>query len=130
IILDNGYCHIVSDAMYISDCAGPGQQSLAQSGGSGSGFDSQGEAATHNTVQLEPEILLIPNPATNQTRIQYRFDGTEAQKTIEIYDLTGRKVKTLSPQNDAGSIVLQLGGFVGGIYQICLKQDGHIIAQS
>ena len=63
-------------------------------------------------------------------RPAHRFTGSESQKTIEVYDLTGRKVKTLIPQNQTGSITMQLGDFVSGIYQVCLRQDGRIIAQS
>ncbi|MGB8717617.1 MAG: T9SS type A sorting domain-containing protein, partial [Rhodanobacteraceae bacterium] len=93
-------------------------------------MDSKEELFNQNMDQSEPNLRLIPNPAADQTRIQYRFDGSETQKTIEIYDRIGRKLKTLRPQNNAGSITLQLNGFVGGIYQVCLRQDGRIIAQS
>ncbi|NEN25920.1 T9SS type A sorting domain-containing protein, partial [Cryomorpha ignava] len=131
LILDNGYCQITSDAMYLSDsCSASGSQGLIANGTSPNNLDSQANTFNQNLEQLAPEILLIPNPAADQTRIEYRYDGSKSQKMIEIYDLTGRKVKTLRPQNDAGSISLQLGDFVSGIYQICLRQDGRIIAQS
>ena len=132
LILDNGYCHIVSDAMYISEeCGGPGQQGLMAAGGDpDSGFDTMTDVADSHSAILTPEINLIPNPATHQTRIQYRFDGSESQKTIEVFDIAGRKLKTITPHNNAGSISLQLGDFKSGIYQICLKRDGRIIAQS
>ncbi len=130
LILDNGYCEVISDAMYLSDSCSVPAQSLIANGGSTNSKDSQASTFNQNSEQLEPEIHLIPNPASDQTRIQFRFDGSETQKAIEIYDLTGRRVKTLRPQSDAGSITLQLGDFVSGIYQICLRQDGRIIAQS
>ena len=124
----HGYCQIISDAMYLSDsCATTDPQGLISNGTDSNDFDSR---ANQNLEQFEPEIFLIPNPAADQTRIEYRFTGSKSQKTIEVYDLTGRKVKTLIPQNNTGSITLQLGDFVSGIYQICLRQDGRIIAQS
>ncbi len=130
LILDNGYCQITSDAMYFSDSCSVPAQSLITNGSSTSENDSQANTTNQNSAQLEPEISVIPNPAADKTRIQFRFDGSETQKAIEIYDLTGRRVKTLRPQIDAGSITLQLGDFIAGIYQICLRQDGRIIAQT
>ncbi|NEN25846.1 T9SS type A sorting domain-containing protein, partial [Cryomorpha ignava] len=131
LILDNGFCQITSDAMYLSDsCSASGSQGLIANGTSPNNLDSQANTFNQNLEQLAPEIFLIPNPAADQTRIEYRYDGSKSQKMIEIYDLTGRKVKTLRLQSAAGSISMQLGDFVSGIYQICLMQDGHIIAQS
>lgn len=129
-ILDNGNCHITSDAMYLTaNCSGgPGIQGLRPGGNSAGSLDTN--AGSQNTIQLEPLLRLIPNPATGQTRIQYRYADGEGLKTIEIYDMTGRKIKTFRPDTQSGSISLQLGGFIGGIYEVCLRQDGRITAQS
>jgi len=130
LILDNGYCQVISDAMYLSDSCSVPAQSLITNGSSTNAIDSQANTFNQNIAQTEPEINLIPNPAADQTRIQYRFDGSEALRIIEVYDLTGRKVSSFRPGNNAGSMTLNLGNFVSGIYQICLRQDGRIIAQS
>ena len=133
LLLDNGYCHSVSGDMYYStDCSNFEQAGLVQSG-DGSVEPETGiaaETANQNTNPLEPLLLLIPNPATGQTRVQYRFEKSDSRNSIEVYDMTGRKVKTFVTQNGAGSMTLPLNGYTGGIYEVCLRQDGSIIAQT
>lgn len=131
LFLDNGYCEILSDPMYYSDSCATEAQGIVGAGNSAGDLEmSENEEFSKRITNLQPEIRLIPNPAAGQTRIQYRFDDSENQRTIEVYDMTGRKVNTLRPQTNAGSIILQLGDFRSGIYQVCLRQDGRILAQS
>jgi hypothetical protein len=130
LILDNGYCEVISDAMYVStECPDSVPQGII-SNPDAILPDVEKDVFNQNNGGLDPEITLVPNPAANQTRIHYRGNGSESPKTIEVYDMTGRKVRSLRLQNQAGSILLDLGSFVGGIYQVCLRQDGRIAAQS
>ena len=128
LILDNGYCQIMSGNIYLSeDCDHSGSQSFMQNGSFIIDLESN---TTQYTDQEAPLIMLMPNPAQNQTRIQFLFDESVSQKSIEIYDMTGRKIETIALENVSGTIALPLDRYITGIYEICLKQNGQVIAQT
>lgn len=131
LVIDNGYCQAISGEMFYShNCPNFGPEVTPQNKNASPGLGTPDDKTNQNTESVEPLLLLIPNPAAHQTQIQYRFEDSESRKSIEIYDMTGRKMKTLIPENSAGSIALSLNGYTGGIYEICLRQNGSVIAQT
>jgi len=47
----------------------------------------------HSEIKQEGEVVLSPNPATNQFRLDYSIDrGTQAK--IEIFDMAGKLIRT------------------------------------
>ena len=49
---------------------------------------------SHSNSVLNNSISIYPNPATNQTKIKYELTN-EANVEIELFDLVGRKTKTI-----------------------------------
>lgn len=73
---------------------------------------------------LDNKISVYPNPAKNVTTIQYELLKS-AHVTVEIYDVIGKKIKTLiqnsSQEKNKINHRLQLDEFSSGIYFIKLK---------
>ncbi len=79
------------------------------------------------------ELKLYPNPAKDQITIEYNLNTT-AEVDISVYDLTGKKVKTLlKKEQNRGSYELPVNllsdGFNKGIYFIKLNVDNNTIVK-
>lgn len=59
-------------------------------------------------------LSAYPNPATSQVRIDYSL--TKENATLVIYSMSGRKVREMSLDANAGSITLDVSSFASGIY--------------
>jgi len=79
-----------------------------------------------------PDLTLAPNPAMGQTAVLYRYasDSKEADRSIELYDVIGRKLKSYKVTERDGSFIIPLGQFTSGIYLVVMKANGKIIRQS
>jgi aldose sugar dehydrogenase len=64
-------------------------------------------------------VAVYPNPATN--KITVSLDGTNALYTIELFDLTGRKLRGLI--SDCGSVDMDIKGIARGVYSIRVVDD-------
>jgi PKD repeat protein len=83
------------------------------------------------TSQNNSKLTLVPNPAKDQTQLQYDFGsaGHTGSQAIEVYDIYGRQLDHLAPENLAASWSLNTASYQVGIYIIVMKQDGKIIQQ-
>lgn len=72
------------------------------------------------------QLLLRPNPASNKVQVDYSFNGKAAARSVEIYDITGRRVWLQEVQHDSGSLNVTLDNYQSGLYQVILRQDGKV----
>jgi hypothetical protein len=75
-------------------------------------------------------LLLVPNPAQNSVRIEFGFTGKSSQRSIEVYDMAGRRMLSQAVQESYGTAILNLDGFSSGLYQVILRQDGNVFLHS
>ncbi|MDR9399380.1 T9SS type A sorting domain-containing protein [Salibacter sp.] len=69
-----------------------------------------------NTV----ETALYPNPASN--RLNVRVKGAQDLTTVELYDLSGRNVKTVRVNN--GQNQIDIASLQAGVYLAVIKTEG------
>ena len=58
---------------------------------------------------------VYPNPAVNYIRIPYQLNGKSTSE-INIYDASGRHVKTIQVGSDFNEVKLDISGFTKGVY--------------
>jgi hypothetical protein len=75
-------------------------------------FDSPGIAEAQEAAVQRPGLEIYPNPFRHSTDIRYRISDCRQKCELEIYDITGRLVTTLSEQISVSS------------HQISVRWDG------
>lgn len=78
------------------------------------------------SMQSSEEAILdiIPNPASSQTNIHYRFPGsgnTTVKRDIKIFDTMGRPLYTINLKDKEGVYILELSKYSAGIYVVELN---------
>ncbi|MFT4598652.1 MAG: hypothetical protein ACJAR8_001283 [Bacteroidia bacterium] len=66
----------------------------------------------------------FPNPATERIIIPYNLDNSISTGLINIYDNTGRLVKSLTIDNSFNNIELDLSTYSSGLYYYNITIDG------
>jgi len=124
--LKNAWCGVMSgDMYYLSDTCGSGAEAQRPAG------DGYGNKASSDQLpQGYNALQAAPNPATGQVRITYSFAPGSAVRSIELYDMTGRKLQSHAVAEESGSLTLKLDGYAAGLYQIVMKRDGVVVQQS
>jgi len=79
------------------------------------------------------ELKVSPNPAKDQVKIEYNVNAS-ADVDISVYDLTGKKVKTIfKNKQDKGEYELPISltaeGFNKGIYFVKLTVNNNSIVK-
>ncbi|MFA6059083.1 MAG: PKD domain-containing protein [Taibaiella sp.] len=115
--LYNGYCTVVSDPMYIDNegCEKPVESALA--------------SMVKPGLQPKSLMMLLPNPARETTKLVYGFVPGGHNRSIEVYDMMGRRLKVHTVTADRGELVLPMAEYSAGVYQIVMKENGIIIQQ-
>ncbi|MEO6832554.1 MAG: T9SS type A sorting domain-containing protein, partial [Chitinophagaceae bacterium] len=75
-------------------------------------------------------LYLAPNPAKHTTEVTYNYsvDAKGQARTLELYDLTGRKLASYNPgENASGVWELDLEGYAAGTYQIVMKDHSGTV---
>ncbi len=120
LFLDNGYCSAMSGDMIVDVNCTP----ITWAGRPG----RQGLTTEEIERLLQPALNLVPNPAENGTKIVYTFTSYAAEKTIELYDMTGKRIRVQPVNNIQGAEMLSLHDLAPGLYQVILRQNGVVLA--
>ena len=75
--------------------------------------------------QEKMDIRVLPNPFSESARIEVDYTGSTALD-LEIYDLMGRKLKTIV-NNNSGSFQIQRDDLPAGIYVFQILADKKLI---
>jgi len=93
--------------------------------------DYLGSCETDKSTKFENEssdfdFALYPNPARNQLTVEFNSDK-QIQYTVEITDMTGRKITGYSEETHPGinSGVMDLKQINRGIYLVTITMDGN-----
>lgn len=87
------------------------------------------------TLPLQKNIVLYPNPTYGQINISYLLKAGE-QGLLEILDLSGRVVKQLTLKNQGNTLSTHLEGIALGVYlykfkvNSMLRQSGKLIYEA
>jgi len=76
------------------------------------------------------DMKLMPNPASGQTTVSYHFAEGSSKRSIELFDITGRRLQSYEAADEAGSVVLPLDQYAAGMYQVIMRRDGQVVQQS
>jgi len=88
---------------------------------------SERKKVSHIVLQNNESLKfsLMPNPADQTLRIEYRLteDFSDKTGTIEIYDMQGRVlyVETLKTTSYAGEILISVDALAAGVYRVYCK---------
>ena len=88
-------------------------------------FDINLENGGANEVLTDEGINLVPNPATDYTTIS--FSELSTNTTLEILNITGQKVKTISIGAGTSSYRLMTNDFAVGLYVLNLRSEEGIM---
>lgn len=75
----------------------------------------------------EEDVLYYPNPVKQELTIKWMEKGNADMETIEVYDLNGRIIKTLSNQNQVDTALINFDSYPVGIYTIQLLYTGGVV---
>ncbi len=102
--------------------------------------DTDGSAALSDAITVErgtvtePRLLgTFPNPARSQATVRYAIpEGAAAEDvTVDLYDMLGRQVRTLTPEAQAGRHQrrVDVGSLPSGVYVLRLTTGGAVKTQ-
>ena len=123
MLLDNGVCSVKSGDMYY--------QSDTCRRMDASAIDANiPDLGLLNQVSDLNKMVLAPNPAQIQTTVYYQFAEGSTTRTIEIMDITGRKLQEFNLSDESGKLQLPMHKFAAGMYQVVMRRDGVMVQQS
>ena len=89
--------------------------------------DAAGEGVTGADAD-RISLRLAPNPAVQSTKVHYQYgNGQFESRQIEVFDLTGRKVRSFNVADASGSLQLDMSDYAGGVYIVVMKEDGALL---
>lgn len=90
--------------------------------------DSSNSKGINLQSLINSALLVFPNPASGEVTISYDY-GTESYKerSLEIYDLMGRKIEKIAPQDVHGKWILNAKNWGSGLYIIRMEADGSVL---
>jgi hypothetical protein len=74
----------------------------------------------------EEEALFYPNPAQHNLKLKYELPAGSRQATIEILDVTGKKIESMEVTNNFSHILLP-ADYNSGLYFYALYVDGKLV---
>jgi hypothetical protein len=72
-------------------------------------------------------LVVAPNPAAAATTIYYAYADADVNKTIEIFDMLGRKLVHRDISKATGNLVLDVSRLADAQYLIVMKADGETV---
>ena len=87
-------------------------------------FNTEFVAALGNATFELGNFMLVPNPATNNVQVQLK-NSSEKINTIAIYDVIGKKIKSIENVN-SNQIEIQTSELARGIYMIEVMNDANL----
>jgi PKD repeat protein len=117
--LNNGYCTVKSGDMYYAGDTCKKLQEIKGVNLEMPGFK----------IGVSSGMQLVPNPAQEQSSVIYKFTEGSTNRSIEVYDMVGRKMQSHPVQDEKGSLILPLSGYAAGMYQVVMKENGKTVQQ-
>lgn len=99
------------------------QISLAEYGTPGTPADTTTFVAPATTPN-NPQILLYPNPATNNLTIKTETLPNNQNYTLQVFDIMGKKIHQQVIQNNQTTI--NTSNWISGIYNFCIQNFSNL----
>jgi hypothetical protein len=116
LLLDNGTCQLTSkDMYYYTDTC---------EYGIGRPINATGLEGINS---LDNRLQIAPNPAINRTVFSYSFVAGAAERSIDIVDVTGRRLRSFVIEGNSGILEMPLDGYAAGTYQVLMRRDGLVV---
>ncbi len=89
-----------------------------------------GLCATLSTTEFQQEnvFTMYPNPAKDVVSLAYNL--TDANATVEVFDVTGRLIHNVALNSVTGSSELHVSTYPAGIYLVLVKQGAVVVFSS
>ena len=89
-----------------------------------------GLCATLSTDEFQQEnvFTMYPNPAKDVVSLAYNL--TDANATVEVFDVTGRLIHNVALNSVTGSSELHVSTYPAGIYLVLVKQGAVVVFSS
>lgn len=117
MVLNNGFCSVTSGDMYFES------DTCNKLSHRPTGMNELGDG---DYIAMQ----LLPNPARDQVTVMFRFADNTGNKSIELYDMTGRKLQIHTVTKEEGNVILPLNQIAAGMYQVVMRQNGKVVQQS
>jgi hypothetical protein len=90
--------------------------------------DSSNNKGLNLQSLINSALIVFPNPASGEVTISYDY-GTESfkERSLAIYDVMGRKIENIEPQDVHGKWILNAKNWGSGIYIIRMEADGTVL---
>ncbi len=78
------------------------------------------------------QLNIVPNPASTEVNISYRFanDNLANNRSIQVYDATGRPVTEIKIGNASGVYKLNVSNYAQGIYFVEIRENNqHVLVK-
>ena len=85
---------------------------------------SSSESELGQLIELKQNT---PNPFSEKTTILYKYPETLGQAEMVVADLSGKQIKTISLDNNAGQVEISAHDFTDGTYIYSLVAGGKIL---
>ncbi|MBS1583989.1 MAG: T9SS type A sorting domain-containing protein [Bacteroidetes bacterium] len=76
------------------------------------------------------QMAVVPNPAQDQTRVDYVYSEAGSNRYLEMYDVTGRLMARHAVYENSGSWEINLSSYAAGMYVVVLRENGKVLLQS
>lgn len=81
-------------------------------------------------VNLRTSISISPNPTSHTAKIKLKNTAHYKHITLEITDLTGKKISSQKIQKSQTETTLNVASWEKGIYFVVVRADGEIVGRS
>ena len=77
---------------------------------------------------LANALLVFPNPASGSVTVSYDYGtGDYMGRSLEVYDMMGRKVAATTPGEVHGNWILDMTNWTAGVYIVRMEADGKTL---
>ncbi|MBS1773412.1 MAG: T9SS type A sorting domain-containing protein [Bacteroidetes bacterium] len=94
------------------------------------GWPQQKTTGVGNTAnnEIPTGMVVYPNPASHTMQVGYNYGiKADAQRSIAVYDMMGRKLSNTLVSSYNGTAVLDVAGWAQGVYIVRMEENGKAV---
>ncbi len=80
------------------------------------------------SYNIDNNIIVYPNPANNEFNIDF-IGYKEKDVVVDVYNMIGKLVKTISSDNTADKLIIDMSDQTTGIYTVNIKTSSGIVTK-
>lgn len=121
---------VIDGAEITGDMNGDGIVNVWEANGdaNGNGVIDNGEVLSVTSIRKKDVgFSVYPNPVVDNLTIDYSVEGNFNEASVDVYDLLGQKVESLTIKNNKGKIVFPVNSLKAGVYFYTINVDEQAI---